>query len=339
MEARCLFGRQHPSHYTYARSPLPPTASTFKARDHRFVSSIVTAEGLYKQYDGVPVVDHISFAIEAGECFGILGPNGAGKTTTLRMLIGLTPADGGRLELFGQPMHPDQRLVSRRLGVVAQEDNLDDDLTVEENLLVYGRYFGLRSGVIRARLEELLTFARLTDRRRQQVRTLSGGMKRRLVLARCLVAEPELVILDEPTTGLDPQARHLIWQRLRTLKERGVTLLLTTHYMEEAARLCDRLLVMNHGRILDLGTPRDLITRHVEPQVVEIRGRLAPPDPALLRDHAGSLELVGDTLYCYVRDTQAVLAILHAQPTLTFQTRPASLEDVFLKLTGHDLRE
>ncbi|MBF0153165.1 MAG: ATP-binding cassette domain-containing protein [Magnetococcales bacterium] len=303
------------------------------------MSSIVIAENLSKSYDGEPVVDRISFQVHAGECFGILGPNGAGKTTTLRMLIGLTPLDGGRLEMFGLPMHPEQKAVSRRLGVVSQEDNLDDDLSVQENILVYGRYFGLGEKVIRSRLEGLLEFARLADRRQQQVRTLSGGMKRRLVLARSLVAEPELVILDEPTTGLDPQARHLIWQRLRSLKEKGVTLLLTTHYMEEAARLCDRLLVMNHGRILDLGPPRELIARHLEPEVVEIRSSVGHPDPAPFRDLPVRLEIVGDVLYCYCADPSAVLATLRTLPTLTFLARPANLEDLFLKLTGHDLRE
>ncbi|MBF0135783.1 MAG: ATP-binding cassette domain-containing protein [Magnetococcus sp. DMHC-1] len=227
------------------------------------MADIVTVQDLVKHYDGMPVVDRIAFQVRAGECFGILGPNGAGKTTTLRMLIGLTPLDGGRLEVFGLPMHPEQRAVSRRLGVVSQENNLDDDLSVEENFLVYGRYFGLDEDTIRSRLDDLLEFARLRDRRRQAVNTLSGGMKRRLVLARSLVAKPELVILDEPTTGLDPQARHFIWQRLRSLKESGVTLLLTTHYMEEAAQLCDRLLIMDRGRILDLGTPTELIARHI----------------------------------------------------------------------------
>ncbi|MBF0177592.1 MAG: ATP-binding cassette domain-containing protein [Magnetococcales bacterium] len=303
------------------------------------VEHIITVQNLCKNYGGIPVVDHISFQVRSGECFGILGPNGAGKTTTLRMLIGLTPLDGGVLEILGLPMHPDQRSVSQHLGVISQENNLDDDLSVQENILVYGHYFGLGDKVIRSRLEELLAFALLTDRRHQPVRTLSGGMKRRLVLARSLVAEPKLVILDEPTTGLDPQARHLIWQRLRTLKEKGVTLLLTTHYMEEAAHLCDRLLVMNRGHILDLGSPRELIARHVEPEVVEIRSCGGRLDPTRLQNHSGRQEIVGDLLYCYAHDTTELLATLRTLPDLTFLARPANLEDLFLKLTGHDLRE
>ncbi|MBF0624412.1 MAG: ATP-binding cassette domain-containing protein [Magnetococcales bacterium] len=300
---------------------------------------LLRARNLVKRYQGRTVVDHISFTVQRGECFGLLGPNGAGKTTTLRMIVGLTPADGGELTLFGLPMHPEQRAARQRMGVVSQEDNLDTDLGVAENLRIYGRYFGLPGALIEERLERLLRFAQLSDRAGQAVGTLSGGMRRRLVLARSLVADPELVVLDEPTTGLDPQARHLIWQRLRTLRDDGVTLLLTTHYMDEAARLCDRLLVMDHGAILDLGTPRELIARHVEPEVVEITGQGDPPDPATLGNPDGRQERMGDTLYCYTRDAAPLMERLSRRPDLAVLMRPANLEDVFLKLTGRELRD
>ena len=301
---------------------------------------IIEASGLRKAYDGRTVVDGIDFQVPAGACFGILGPNGAGKSTTLRMIIGLTPVGGGTLRLFGLPMHPEQSAASRRMGVVPQEDNLDTDLTVRENLLVYSRYFGRSRAEIAALIPELLEFAQLTDRSDHPVRTLSGGMMRRLLIARALVGAPDLVVLDEPTTGLDPQARHLIWQRLRQLRERGVTLLLTTHYMEEAAQLCDHVLVMNHGRILDQDPPRTLIQRHVEPEVVEIRGGDAsPPDPAAFRDLPGRMETVGDTLYFYTGDTCPVLQHLRKRKDLEYLLRPANLEDVFLKLTGRELRD
>ncbi|MBF0589808.1 MAG: ATP-binding cassette domain-containing protein, partial [Magnetococcales bacterium] len=216
---------------------------------------VVEAKNLTKRYADKSVVNGIDFQVMPGECFGILGPNGAGKTTTLRMLVGLTPKDGGTLEVFGLPMNPNQTETPSRLGVVAQDNSLDIDLTVRENLLVYGRYFGLSTAELKERVDPLLSFAQLGDRGDALVRELSGGMQRRLVIARSLIASPKLVILDEPTTGLDPQARHLIWQKLRRLKETGVTLVLTTHYMEEAAQLCDRLMVLDKGRILDQGSP------------------------------------------------------------------------------------
>nr|CRH07091.1 ABC transporter, ATP-binding protein (NodI) [Candidatus Magnetococcus massalia] len=307
------------------------------------MDSIISAQGVCKRYGGKPVVNHIDFAVPTGSCFGILGPNGAGKSTTLRMLTGLTPVDEGTLLVFDQPMSPECRTVQDRLGVVAQEDNLDEDLSVWENILVHGRYFGLADEQIKPRISKLLTFAKLEDRADAAVRTLSGGMKRRLVIARSLVAEPELVVLDEPTTGLDPQARHLIWQRLRQLKEQGITLLLTTHYMEEAAQLCDRLLVLDSGDILDQGTPQELISRHVEPEVIEIRAESSLNgtllDPAEFPNLKARLEKIGDTLFCYTEHAAEIMQILAHRHDLTMLVRPANLEDVFLKLTGRELRD
>jgi lipooligosaccharide transport system ATP-binding protein len=235
------------------------------------------------------VVDHLSFALRRGECFGLLGPNGAGKTTTLRCCLGLTAPDSGTITLLGHPVPAQGREARTRVGVVPQFDNLDPDFSLAENLLVYGRYFGLPDAVIHARIPDLLEFASLAGKERGNIRSLSGGMKRRLTLARALVNDPELLVLDEPTTGLDPQARHLIWDRLKQLLDAGKTILLTTHFMEEAERLCDRLIIIEAGRIIAAGTPRELIDTHV------------PVSPTALR--------------------------------------PANLEDVFLKLTGHELRD
>lgn len=302
-------------------------------------ASLILVQGLVKRYRDRAVVDRIDFQVVPGECFGMLGPNGAGKTTTLRILTGLTPRDEGAIWLFGHPLDPASPEYHRRIGVVSQEDNLDDDLTVVENLRVYGRYFGLPEDLIRLRVEELLEFAQLAERRDHAVRVLSGGMKRRLVIARALVASPELLILDEPTTGLDPQARHLIWQRLAELKSRGTTLFLTTHYMEEAARLCDRLMIIDHGRILAMGTPRALIAEHLEPEVVEIRPRLSPLEPASLLALPGRLEQSGDTFYCHSQDASEVLAALRGRHDLICLARPAGLEDLFLRLTGRQLRD
>lgn len=304
------------------------------------MSPIIHAKNLSKRYNGLPVVNQIHFSVQPGEFFGILGPNGAGKTTTLRMIIGLIPVDAGELTLFGLPMSPEQKQVSHRIGVVSQENNLDTDLTVAENIQIYGHYFGLPKQTIQERLQQLLTFAQLTEQQDRLVNTLSGGMMRRLVIARALVASPDLLVLDEPTTGLDPQARHLIWQRLRQLKEEGLTLLLTTHYMEEAAQLCDRLMVMNNGTILDMGSPQQLIQRHVEAEVLEIRSRNADsPDPTPLTQLPGRMETVGDTLFVYTHDSTAILEKVRQHPDLTCLLRPTNLEDVFLKLTGWALRD
>jgi lipooligosaccharide transport system ATP-binding protein len=254
------------------------------------------------------------------------------------MLLGLTPSSGGELSVFGLPVPAQARQVRERVGIVPQADNLDPDFTVQENLEVYASYFGIPRPVARERIARLLEFAALADRAAAKTDSLSGGMQRRLTIARALINEPELVVLDEPTTGLDPQVRHLIWGRLAELRSAGTTLILTTHYMEEAERLCDELVVMDHGRILDQGAPADLVRRHVEPEVVEIRA--VPNDElAQLGEAAGCrVERMGTSLYCYSTDPVPLLTRLRERPGLTFLHRPADLEDVFLKLTGRDLR-
>lgn len=302
--------------------------------------SVLKAQALRKRYDRLEVVAGVDLAVEKGECFGLLGPNGAGKTTTLRLLLGLIEPDAGTIELLGEPVPRRARQARRRVGVVPQMDNLDPDFTVEENLLVYGRYFGLGDRAIAARIPALLEFAGLAHRARARILTLSGGMKRRLTLARALINDPEVVFLDEPTTGLDPQARHLLWQGLRRLTAQGKTLLLTTHFMEEAERLCDRLAIMDRGRIIAQGTPRELIETHIEPFVVEIYGEQA----GAWADVFGSrlcrrLERAGESVFCYTDDGTALLENLRAQPALKVTHRPANLEDVFLKLTGRELRD
>ncbi|HHB12026.1 MAG TPA: ATP-binding cassette domain-containing protein [Chromatiales bacterium] len=300
---------------------------------------LAQARGLRKRYRGLTAVDGIDFHIEPGICFGFLGPNGAGKTTTLRMLLGLTPPDAGQLEVFGLPLPRCGRDVRQYTGVVPQTDNLDPDFTVEENLRIYGSYFGLKGSELDERIAWLLEFAALAERARARTETLSGGMKRRLTLARALVNAPELVVLDEPTTGLDPQARHLVWARLEQLRAEGTTLLLTTHYMEEAERLCDRLVIMDHGRILAEGSPRELVRCHVEPEVVEIRN--AEPTLVTGLSQAGDcrLEQVGSSLYCYTERAAPLLERLRDRKGLVFLHRPAGLEDVFLRLTGRELRD
>ena len=301
---------------------------------------IVSAEGLTKCYDGQTVVDGITLQVQPGECFGLLGPNGAGKTTTLRMLLGMTPPDEGRLEVLGYTI-PDEGPVMRKLmGVVAQQDNLDPDFTVVENLRTYASYFGITLGERNPRIQTLLAFASLEHKARARIDELSGGMKRRLAIARALVNDPQLVILDEPTTGLDPQARQLIWQRLRALLNEGRTLILTTHYMDEAQRLCDRLAIMDHGTILDVGSPTELIERHIESHVVEVHGPglerwLAEGDMRrVLRS-----ERVGETLFCYTDHERELVDALCEHEGLHYLSRAADLEDVFLKLTGRELRE
>jgi lipooligosaccharide transport system ATP-binding protein len=300
---------------------------------------VVTARGLVKHYGKRCVVDGVDFDIPGGRCFGFLGPNGAGKTTTLRMMLGLTPMSAGRLSVFDMPIPARAREARARIGVVPQSDNLDPDFTVVENLRIYGSYFGLRAGALESRIDHLLAFAALGDRRNAKTDTLSGGMKRRLTIARALINSPEMVILDEPTTGLDPQARHVIWGRLSELRAQGTTLILTTHYMEEAERLCDELVIMEDGRILERGSPRTLIARNVEPEVIEVRGGA---DGLLARIASASgcrLEPMGTSLYCYTQNPAPLLAELQAAPGLTFLHRPAGLEDVFLKLTGRELHD
>ncbi|MBI4754715.1 MAG: ATP-binding cassette domain-containing protein [Betaproteobacteria bacterium] len=304
----------------------------------------LVACGLRKRYGGREVVAGVGIELRAGECFGLLGPNGAGKTTTLRLILGLTEPHAGSVSLCGLPVPARAREARARVGVVPQFDNLDPDFTVEQNLVVFGRYFGLPARDIRARTPALLAFAGLEGRAATPIGELSGGMKRRLTLARALVNDPELLILDEPTTGLDPQARHLIWERLKLLLAQGKTVLLTTHFMDEAERLCHRLAIMDRGRIIAEGSPRAVIAQRIEPQVVEVFGEWngAGADgwaQAQAARYARRFEVSGETAFCYVTDPRPLLEHLDAQPGLRYLHRPANLEDVFLKLTGRELRD
>ncbi len=301
--------------------------------------SVLSVSGLRKQYAGKEVVAGIDFKVRAGECFGLLGPNGAGKTTTLRLALGLIDPDAGEIRLLGRAVPEKAREARHHVGVVPQFDNLDPDFTSSENLQVYGRYFGLERKVIEARIPHLLEFAGLAGRGDAKIQTLSGGMKRRLTLARALVNDPQVVFMDEPTTGLDPQARHLIWERLKRLKQQGKTLLLTTHFMEEAERLCSRLVILDHGRIVAQGSPRELIGMHIEPHVVEVHGPGFEAWTEIARGLAGRVEIAGETAFCYASDEEPLLASLKTAPQLVYLHRPANLEDVFLKLTGRDLRD
>ena len=299
-------------------------------------------EELKKAYAGTPVVDGLSFALEPGSCFGLLGPNGAGKTTTLKLCLGLTAPDFGAITLAGQPIPAQAQAARARTGVVPQFDNLDPDFTVTENLMVFGRYFGMTKAEITARIPWLLQFSGLENKADARIATLSGGMKRRLTLARALVNDPDIVFLDEPTTGLDPQARHLIWERLKQLKLNGKTLLLTTHFMDEAERLCDRLIVIDHGKKIAEGSPRDLIATHIEPQVVEVYDEAAGALDAFVAAWRGStarVEISGETAFFYCRDPQPLLAALAEASGLRYVHRASNLEDVFIKLTGRELRD
>jgi lipooligosaccharide transport system ATP-binding protein len=295
--------------------------------------------GLHKSYDGNEVVAGIDFSVAPGTCFGLLGPNGAGKTTTLRCCLGLTTPDAGEIRLGGFDIPVRAGIARERVGVVPQFDNLDPDFSAGENLLVYGRYFGLKDALIRARIPDLLDFAGLSGKEKARIQSLSGGMKRRLTLARALVNDPDILFLDEPTTGLDPQARHLIWERLKRLTARGKTLILTTHFMDEAERLCDRLAVLDHGRLVTEGAPRELIAAQIEPQVVEIFGDDAAAWAKARHDLGERLEVAGDTAFFYCRDPAPLLAALAEAPGLRYTHRAANLEDVFLQLTGRELRD
>jgi lipooligosaccharide transport system ATP-binding protein len=301
--------------------------------------TVLDVRALRKSFGALEVVRGVDLAVAPGECFGLLGPNGAGKTTILRLCLGLIAPDSGAIELLGQPVPRRAREARLRIGVVPQSDNLDPDFSVAENLLVYGRYFGLSPREVRSRIAPLLEFAGLTGREAAKINTLSGGMKRRLTLARALVNDPQVLFLDEPTTGLDPQARHLIWERMRRLTVQGKTLILTTHFMEEAERLCQRLAIMDHGRIIAAGSPRTLIREHIEPQVVEVHGHGVEAWMARARPPAARVERVGDSVFCYAAEVDGVLRSLAGHPELAYLHRPASLEDVFLKLTGRDLRD
>jgi lipooligosaccharide transport system ATP-binding protein len=302
----------------------------------------LVATDLRKSYNGTAVLDGLSFTIPRGVCFGMLGPNGAGKTTTLRCCLSLTELDSGEITLLGTRVESTEtaRVLRKQIGVVAQNDNLDPDFTVTENLLVYGRYFGLSDSAINARIPELLEFAALEHKKSAKIGELSGGMKRRLTLARSLINDPELIFLDEPTTGLDPQARHLIWDRLKALMAKGKSILLTTHFMDEAERLCNELLVIDKGKRIAQGSPRDLIEAHIEPEVVEVYGDGYREWLAAFGEaRSARVEISGETAFCYTKDPAPMIANLREQKALRYLHRPANLEDLFLKLTGREMRE
>ncbi len=308
-------------------------------------SSLLQANRLCKNYGDSVAVSDLTFAISPGECLGVIGPNGAGKTTTLRMCLGLSRPDSGQIHYAfadqpGWAMPQDALAIKTRLGVVSQMDTLDPDFNCAENLLVYGRYFGMKDADIAKRIPQLLEFAALSHKAKSKPGELSGGMKRRLSLARALVNDPELLLLDEPTTGLDPQARHLMWERLQLLLQQGKSILLTTHFMDEAERLCSRLLVLDHGKKIAEGRPRDLIAQYLEPEVVEVygAGALALQDSPL-KALASRVECSGETLFFYTHDARSLLNALLTQPQLRTLHRPANLEDLFLKLTGRQIRE
>jgi lipooligosaccharide transport system ATP-binding protein len=303
---------------------------------------LVHARGLMKRFDDLVAVDGVDFDVQRGEAFGFLGPNGAGKTSTMRMIGCVSPPSGGTLRILG--LDPVERgaEIRARLGVVPQQDTLDFELTVHENIVIYGRYFGLPRAALRERADELLEFVQLSERAHDKVEPLSGGMKRRLTIARSLINDPEVLLLDEPTTGLDPQARHTVWDRLFRLKQRGVTLILTTHYMDEAEQLCDRLVVMDKAKIVAEGSPRELIGRYSTREVVELRFR-ADEEPsefaARIDGLARRLESLPDRLLLYTDDGDATAARIHeigVQPESTL-VRRSTLEDVFLHLTGRTL--
>ncbi|WP_130389631.1 nodulation factor ABC transporter ATP-binding protein NodI [Cupriavidus agavae] len=303
------------------------------------MTAILQMRNVRKLYGDTVVVDNLDLEVHPGQCFGLLGPNGAGKTTTLRMLLGLTTPASGTLTLCGEPIPQRAPQARMRVGVVPQFDNLDPDFSVIENLRIFGRYFGLSSAEIAARVPKLLEFARLENKADAQVRELSGGMRRRLTVARALINDPDLLVMDEPTTGLDPQARHLIWERLRSLLSAGKTILLTTHFMEEAERLCDHLCVIDAGRKIAEGKPHELIDREIGCDVVEVYGDELEPLRATLTPLADRTEMRGETLFCYVRNPDPLLAALHGKGGVRYLHRPANLEDVFLKLTGREMRD
>ncbi len=302
--------------------------------------SLFSVARLTKRYGSTTVVDDLSFEIAAGECLGVIGPNGAGKTTTIRMCLGQSTPDAGSITALGLSMPRDALAIKAQLGVVSQIDTLDPDFSCAENLLVYGRYFGMKDAMIRQRIPALLEFASLSHKASAKPSELSGGMKRRLSLARALVNDPRLLLLDEPTTGLDPQARHLMWERLQLLLQEGKSILLTTHFMDEAERLCSRLLVLDHGKKIAEGRPRDLISQHLEPDVVEVYGSGAPAlVDSELKALAARVELSGETVFFYTLDAKPLLQALAAYPHLRTLHRPANLEDLFLKLTGRQIRQ
>jgi lipooligosaccharide transport system ATP-binding protein len=301
--------------------------------------SMIHARGLEKRFGDLVAVAGIDLDVRRGEAFGFLGPNGAGKSSTMRMIGCVSPVSGGTLRILGRDPTTEGALIRARLGVVPQQDTLDFELTVRENVLIYGRYFGLSRRELRPKIEQLLDFVQLSERAGDKVEPLSGGMKRRLTIARSLVNDPELLLLDEPTTGLDPQARHVVWDRLFRLKQRGVTIVLTTHYMDEAEQLCDRLVVMDHGRIVAEGSPRELIDRYSTREVVEIRFEGEHPEPVALDGVGERVEELPDRVLVYTHDGDATAAALAERnlPPHTTLIRRSTLEDVFLHLTGRTL--
>lgn len=298
----------------------------------------VTVTGLRKAFGSRVALDGLNFEVAAGVCTGLIGPNGAGKTTVIRVLLGLSPPDAGLVRVLGFELPAQAARARARLGVVPQADTLDPDFKVAENLRVYGRYYGLAKRELDSRIPRLLDFVNLGERAHENVNQLSGGMQRRLTIARALVNDPDLLILDEPTTGLDPQVRHLIWSRLRLLKGQGKTLFLTTHYMEEAERLCDEVLVMDAGRIIARGSPRALVERHVESAVIEVNGTSPAIREALAQTAHVRIETVGENFYCYTDDSAGLARCLDGWG-VPYLSRPPGLEDVFLHLTGHRVRE
>ncbi len=319
------------------------TAGTISAPMTTTPDVLIRARALTKQFGALTAVDGVDFDVHVGEAFGFLGPNGAGKTSTMRMIACSSPMSSGELSVVGMNPTKQGAQIKARLGVVPQIDNLDAELTVLENLLMYARYFDIPGESARARAAELLDFVQLTDRANDQVEPLSGGMKRRLTIARALINEPELILLDEPTTGLDPQARHLVWDRLYRLKSRGVTLVITTHYMDEAEQLCDRLVVMDHAKIVAEGSPRELIERYSTREVLELR--LTDATRASLNGRLDSVaervEDLPDRILLYAADGEQALEKIHAQqiPIESALVRRSTLEDVFLRLTGRTLIE
>ena len=300
----------------------------------------ITARAISKRFGKQVAVDAVDLEVASGECWGLLGPNGAGKTTLLRMIIGTTPPSDGHLQVLGYQIPRQARRMRQSIGVVPQHDNLDPDFSVRQNLRTYAGFFGLSGPSLEQHIDKLLEFVALQHKADLNIQALSGGMQRRLSLVRALVNQPKLLILDEPTTGLDPQARQLIWQRLRELRAEGMTVVITSHYMEEAQRLCDRVTVMDHGRLLDTGSPAALIRRYIEPQVVEVYGNgLDDWHQRVGSRLAGRSERVGGTMFYYAADEGQLLEALRQQPGLTYLHRPANLEDVFVKLTGRELRD
>jgi lipooligosaccharide transport system ATP-binding protein len=294
---------------------------------------------LCKNFGAHRVVDDLSLEIHPGECLGLIGPNGAGKTTTIRMSLGLVAPDTGTINAFGFELPAQAREAKRRMGVVSQFDSLDPDFSCIENLRVYGRYFGLSKAIIEARIPKILAFSALQSKAHAKPGELSGGMKRRLSLGRALINNPDLLLLDEPTTGLDPQARHAMWERLQQLVQEGKSILLTTHFMDEAERLCNRLLVLDHGKKIAEGAPKALIAEHLERDVVEVYGPGALATSAILGHLAQRTETRGETVFFYLTEPRPLLQALTAEKTLRVLHRPANLEDLFLKLTGRQIRE